>query len=158
MANSILIIIFGILLAEDIFTKSLVVKILKPVGEINVIDGFFYFTYVENRGMAFGMLKGARWFFIAATVIVLGLIFYYFVRCRRIHSPLILRVAAVLIGSGALGNLIDRIRLGYVVDFLRFEFFGHSFAVFNFADILVCCGTGLLCFYLLFLEGRKREE
>ncbi len=156
MINKLLSVIFVLLAAVDIITKRLVVNLLKPLGEVKVIDGFFYLSYVENRGMAFGMFKGARWIFIIATIIVLGVIIYYFLINAGRKTPVILRLCGVLIGAGAFGNLTDRIFFGYVVDFLRFVFFGHSFAVFNFADILVCTGAGLLCLYLLFC-GEKGE-
>ncbi len=158
MLNTALIILFGFLVLEDIVTKYIVTAVLKPVEQITVIENFFYLTYVENKGMAFGLLSGGRWLFIVFTVIVLIVIFLFFVRSRTVYTPLIVRLAVVLIAAGAVGNLIDRIRLGYVVDYLHFVFWGHSFAVFNFADILVTCGTALLCIYIIFSDKFDKKE
>ncbi|MCD7854544.1 MAG: signal peptidase II [Clostridiales bacterium] len=158
MLNTVFILLFCFFVAEDIFLKQLVVKLLQPVGEVSVINNFFYLTYVENSGMAFGLLSGARWLFVAFTVIILAVIFAFFLKCRTKSYPVLLRLSAVMIASGAVGNLIDRIRLGYVVDYLHFVFFGHSFAVFNFADILVVCGTGLLCLYILFEDKSEVDK
>ncbi len=148
--------LFIVLLGGDIASKYIAVSLLEPVGEKTVIDGFFYLSYVENRGMAFGMLKGGRWIFVVLTAAILLCVIIFFLKNRKRRISPVLTLSLIMICSGAVGNLIDRIRAGYVVDFLRFVFFGHSFAVFNFADILVTCGTALLCLYLLFEE--KKEE
>ncbi|MCD7776950.1 MAG: signal peptidase II, partial [Clostridiales bacterium] len=149
MLNTVAILIFCFLVLEDVVLKHIVTVVLKPVGQVSVIDNFFYLTYVENKGMAFGLLSGGRWLFILFTVVVLAVIFVFFVRSRTVYTPPVVKIAVILIAAGAVGNLIDRIRLGYVVDYLHFVFFGHSFAVFNFADILVTCGTALLCIYII---------
>ncbi len=149
----IFVLLYIVLLGTDIFTKQLVVNMLKPVGEVEVIKNFFYLTYVENRGMAFGLMQGARWIFVIVALAALCIIFNI-LRKKQFH--VLVRISAVLIAAGATGNLIDRVRIGYVTDFLRFVFFGHSFAVFNFADILITCGTVLLCVYILFGERFKK--
>lgn len=158
MLNAAFILLFLIFVAGDVLIKGLAVSLLKPVGEVGVINNFFYLTYVENRGMAFGLLAGARWIFVAFTLIVLACIFVFFLKSKSKSCSIVLRLAAVMIASGAVGNLIDRVRMGYVVDYLHFVFFGHSFAVFNFADILVVCGTGLLCLYIVFSDKFSDKE
>lgn len=119
----------------------------------NPIQGnFLNFTYLENRGAAFGILQDSRLFFIILTIaIVVGLI-YYFVKNYK-TNPKILNIALALIISGALGNFYDRLFQGYVVDFLEFAFV--RFPVFNVADILVTVGSFLIIIYLLFFEESK---
>ncbi len=146
----IFVLLYVLLLGADILTKYITVNMLKPIGEVCIIKNFFYLTYVENEGMAFGMMEGARWLFVIVTLVVLAVFYRYILRDGRFRKTV--GISAVLIAAGATGNLIDRIRTGYVVDFLRFVFFGHSFAVFNFADILITCGTALLCLHILFGE------
>lgn len=119
----------------------------------NPIQGnFLNFTYLENRGAAFGILQDSRLFFIILTIaIVVGLI-YYFVKNYK-TNPKILNIALALVISGALGNFYDRLFQGYVVDFLEFAFV--RFPVFNVADILVTVGSFLIIIYLLFFEESK---
>lgn len=119
----------------------------------NPIQGnFLNFTYLENRGAAFGILQDSRLFFIILTIaIVVGLI-YYFVKNYKTNLK-ILNIALALIISGALGNFYDRLFQGYVVDFLEFAFV--RFPVFNVADILVTVGSFLIIIYLLFFEESK---
>lgn len=148
--------LFLILVGADMLTKALVVNFLKPIGEKAIINNFFYLSYVENRGMAFGMFKGARWIFVVLTIAILVCIGLYFIKNRDKSISLLAKLSLIMIGAGAVGNLIDRVRTGYVVDFLRFVFFGHSFAVFNFADVLVTCGTGLLCLYII-IDGKEKK-
>lgn len=131
----------------DQLTKWLVITKLKPIHDIPIIDGIFHLTYVENRGAAFGILQGKHFFFIGMTITVLiGIAIYYYrlPRTRKYHW---MRLALILVGAGAIGNLIDRIRLGYVVDFLYFKLI--DFPVFNFADICVVVGVGILSVFIL---------
>lgn len=136
----------------DQATKFLTKSILEPIGTIPVIGGFFNFTYVENRGAAFGMLQGRQWFFviIGLLVIIAGL---FFIHKKNIPSPMKLSIA--LIVSGGVGNMIDRVFRGYVVDFFDFRFIWSY--VFNVADIYVVVGTILLCL-LIFLEDRREDK
>lgn len=120
----------------------------------NPIQGnFLNFTYLENRGAAFGILQDSRLFFIILTIaIVVGLI-YYFVKNYK-TNPNILNIALALIISGALGNFYDRLFQGYVVDFIEFAFV--DFPVFNVADIFVTVGSILMIIYLIFFEEREK--
>lgn len=119
-----------------------------------VIKDFFYLTYLENRGAAFGMLQDFRWAFIALTIITLVAITWYFIR----HNHLLLRTSLALITAGAIGNFIDRLLNGYVVDFLHFYPFGYDFAVFNFADMCITVGTALLVIYMLFIYKEPKPK
>jgi signal peptidase II len=129
-------IITGVILADQI-TKLLVLEFLYE-GQLTLIEGFFSFTYVENRGMAFGLLEDQRWIFLVlSTVGILALVAYlvFFVR-----KPLPVLAVSLVIGGG-IGNMIDRIRLGFVVDFI--DFHGIWQYVFNVADAAVCIGAAL---------------
>ncbi len=129
----------------DQMTKYLAVIFLKGEPSFPIIKEVIHFTYVENRGAAFGMLKDHRWvFMVVSTVAILALIAYLIL--HRKESVLQSVALSMLIGGG-IGNMIDRIGLGYVVDFIDFTLI--DFAVFNVADSFVCVGVGLLLLYLI---------
>ncbi|MEA4815747.1 MAG: signal peptidase II [Lachnospiraceae bacterium] len=137
-----------VLIAIDRFTKYLAVLNLEPSESITFIKGFMDFTLIKNTGAAFGMLEGARWFFIVLTVLVLAFIIYYYRKIPINKNYNIIRGALVFISAGAIGNFLDRVINGYVTDFFEFTFF--SFPVFNVADIFVVCGTFVLAYMMLF--------
>lgn len=110
-----------------------------------VIDGFFHFTYVENRGAAFGMLQNKTCFFVLITFVVVGYMIYFTKKNKNIDKKLTFVLS--IITAGAIGNLIDRIWLGFVVD--MFDFRGIWQFVFNFADICVVVGGILLIFLII---------
>ena len=110
-----------------------------------VIDGFFHFTYVENGGAAFGMLQNKTWFFVLITLLVVGYMIYFTKKNKNIDKKLTFVLS--IITAGAIGNLIDRIWLGFVVD--MFDFRGIWQFVFNFADICVVVGGILLIFLII---------
>lgn len=150
------IIICVVLVALDQITKWFVLKMLVPVGSVTIIDGFFNLTYVENRGAAFGFLSGAKWLFVLIALIVLIAGCFYYKKIAMDKDKLWLKVSMVMIASGAVGNVIDRLLRGYVVDFLDFIIFGYNFPVFNVADILVVLGTMLFAGgIIVFGEGEK---
>ncbi len=154
---AILAIIIGILLvAADQLTKLYALNVIKPQGYIEVIKNFYYFTYVENRGAAFGMLQNRQWIFIIITAAVfIG--FGYILFKYKIEGKLFL-ASVVLIFSGGTGNLIDRIFRGYVIDFLQFSFFPP---VCNLADYFITVGAVLLVISVLFCKkniARKVPE
>ena len=130
----------------DQIIKYFVITNLKPIGSVEVIPGLFDLTYVENRGAAFGMLEDARWVFIIFTVIT-TLALIYLVLSRKFTSKWF-SVSAVLIIGGGIGNLIDRIFLGYVIDYLSVSFFPP---VCNFADYCITVGVILLAIFILFV-------
>ncbi|WP_411655704.1 signal peptidase II [Anaeromassilibacillus sp. SJQ-1] len=137
----------------DQLIKRLVVVQLKPVGSMTAIPGLLDFTYLENRGAAFGMLQDQRWFFIVTTgfitiLLIAGLFVY------KKHSACSIAASILIIGGG-IGNLIDRIFLGYVVDYIHVSFFPP---IFNFADCCVTVGTVLLMIHILFFLERKNEK
>ncbi|NLL71331.1 MAG: signal peptidase II [Epulopiscium sp.] len=138
-----------LLVIIDQLTKYLAIIYLKPIGTIPCIQEIFHFTFVENRGAAFGILQNKTWFFIITTLfILLGMIYYYFTLPSTQEYRWI-RISLILIIAGAIGNLIDRIKQGYVIDFFDFRLI--QFPVFNVADCYVVIGTFLLAYLLLFV-------
>jgi len=141
-------IIAALVVGVDQLTKFLAVSALYPDGSVDVIKGVFRFTYVENRGAAFGSFTDSRWvFLVLSTLLILAMIGYTV--WKRPKGWLICSSLGMLIGGG-IGNMIDRIFLGYVVDFLDFCAFPELWKwVFNVADAFVCIGTALLIIWLL---------
>jgi signal peptidase II len=131
----------------DQFTKYLAAKYLMPVGSYPVIKHFFHLTYVENRGAAFGMLQNKTLFFIVITVVV-GIVLIY--SMIKLPENSLYNYTLAMILGGAIGNLIDRVRLGYVVDFIDFKFFP---AVFNIADSFIVVGAIILGYLMIFKGG-----
>ncbi len=146
--------VFLLILAADILSKLWTVNVLKAEGSIPIINGIFHLTYVENRGAAFGMLQNGRIFFIVITVLLLVAAVYF--APKIFGKSKVLDFGAVFVLAGALGNLIDRILRGFVVDMLDFCLI--DFPVFNIADIFVCIGAFLICVYILFLDESSKKE
>ena len=141
------------LVGVDQLTKYIAVTSLEPIGSINVIPSVLNFTYVENYGAAFGILQNARWFFLVLALLGVGIIVWFLL--KRPHN-LLLRSSLSLIAAGALGNAIDRLFRGFVVDFIQLDFI--DFPVFNIADICICVGAGLLILYVLLFDKKKEES
>lgn len=133
----------GILL--DQVTKALASAYLTAVETFPIIKGVIHLTYAENTGMAFGMLKDRRWIFMTVStvlIIAMGLYLYLVKSEGKLYD-----IAIAMIVSGGIGNMIDRIGIGYVVDFIDFRLI--NFAIFNGADSFVCVGAGLLILALI---------
>lgn len=139
------------LISLDQLTKYWAQTKLQPIGCIDVIEGIFSFTYVRNTGAAFGILKGQKWLLLVLTVVVLLYAVYYLIR-HKITNPVLL-ISGTAVAAGALGNMIDRIRLSYVIDFLEVRFI--TFPVFNVADCCVVLGMIVLGFFIL--RGEPNE-
>lgn len=133
------ILIAAAIIAVDQFAKNLAVAHLMNNADITVIPRFLSFTYVENLGIAFGMFKNQRLFFIISTMIIAAVVLYFLFKIYKKH--VFIGVCLSMIFGGAIGNLIDRIRLGYVVDFIHFRIFPP---VFNIADSAIVVGAILL--------------
>lgn len=150
-------IIGAVLVIIDQIIKYFVSAYLQPVGSINVIDNLFSLVYVENRGVAFGMFSGMHWVFIALTSVLLAIIIFYMFKKRP--KGRFFYICAALIVGGGVGNLIDRIFYGYVIDYISLSFFPP---VCNFADYCITVGTILLVIYLLFfsdmLDSSKKAK
>lgn len=146
--------IVAFIVVLDQVTKYLAKTYLKSMGSVPLIQNVFHFTYVENRGAAFGILQNQRWFFIALTVVVSVVIAYYLF--ARKQESVVFTIALSMILGGAIGNLIDRLRLGYVVDMLHFILIDYP--VFNVADSCVVIGTILLAYHVLFIANKKERQ
>ena len=132
----------------DQVSKLLIVKYLDPSEPFVVINGIFRFTYVENDGAAFGMLDNHRWIFMVLSVLGIAALCVYLWKFTP-PSKLAITAIAFIIGGG-IGNMIDRIRLGFVIDFIDFYALPNLWKwVFNVADAFVCIGAGMLILYLL---------
>ena len=135
----------------DQITKIIARTYLQPKETITVIKNFFSFTYVENKGGAWGIFGGNLWLFIIITIGALGAMFYLLKDFDIKGNPLY-SISLALIIAGAIGNFIDRIIFKYVTDFLDFYIFGYDFPVFNFADICITIGVALLIIKLIFFS------
>jgi len=149
----------------DQVTKRLVVVNMKEGDSIPVIGEFFQLTSHRNRGAAFGILQEQRWFFIVVTTVILIGLIWYLQKLRKNGDKKLLKVALGLLLGGALGNFIDRLLFGEVVDFMHFTFrfplFGwdvdYQFAIFNGADSAIVIGVALI-FLDSILEWRKERR
>lgn len=129
----------------DQITKLLAVKFLEPIPTKPIIEGVIHLTYHINRGAAFGILADNRWvFMLISTLLIVGLSVYLYM--GRAQNALYGISISMIIGGG-IGNMIDRVALGYVVDFIDFRLI--NFAIFNGADSFVCVGSGLLILALI---------
>ena len=144
------------LIAIDQWTKIWAVRTLGSGTDLYLWKDVFHLHYISNDGAAWGMFSGKQSFLILLTFLIILGMAYYMIRLPKTKWGTWGKVAFVLIISGAIGNLIDRIHLGYVRDFLYFILI--DFPVFNVADILVVCGTGLLMITLLIGELQQEEE
>ena len=147
-------IIFVFFVAADQISKFIAVDALETVGNTaKFIPHFIRFEYQQNTGMAWGLFPNSRWLFVAVTVIVAAIVVYVIIRYRK-TMPRLIAVTLTVVLAGAVGNLIDRLFLGYVRDFIAFDF--YDFPVFNIADTCVTIGSILLLISVLFTkEGRK---
>lgn len=138
-----------VLVAIDQFTKYLAVVSLKDKSAYSIINGVLEFNYLENKGAAFGMLQNQKMFFIFVAIVFVGVITFVLIKAPNEPKYTKLHILLVMICSGAIGNLIDRIRLDYVVDFIYFSLI--NFPIFNVADIYVTVSTILLIICILFV-------
>ncbi len=132
--------------AADQLTKYLVVQNIPLYANVPAIDGLFHLTYVQNTGAAFSMLRGAQWLFALIFIVFTIAIIWDFVK-KSMPFTKLERWFVVCIYAGGLGNMIDRLRLGYVVDMIALDFI--HFPVFNVADCFITCGCILLLVHLI---------
>lgn len=156
MAGIVSLIITAVLVAADQALKFFVDGSLRPVEEKPFIDGFIGWKYVENTGAAFGSFSDNTVLLSVVTGLVL-LVGIYLIAFNKIRPKYYL-ACAVMIVAGGLGNLIDRIFRGYVIDYIEVQFV--NFAVFNFADILVTVGSFMLMAFLIadIVKDKKKGE
>lgn len=143
-------IVFLLLLLGDQLSKWVVTLQLALGESVSVIPGFFDITYLENKGAAWSMLEGKMVFFILVAIVALVFMFYCYRRSE--DGDVFIHYGLVLMMAGTIGNLIDRVWLGYVRDFLSFDIFGYAFPVFNIADVALCVGVFLVIVSVLLEE------
>lgn len=148
-------VIFAMIVLDQA-VKYWAVTVLKTQATIPVIEGMFHFTYVENRGAAFSLFAwlNSPWIFAVLAVIVSMII--YFVLRKDYVQTMLGRISLILVAAGALGNAVDRVTRGFVVDMFDFRFI--QFPVFNIADILICTGGVLFVWYVMFQHKDPEEE
>lgn len=146
----------ALLVTGDQLIKLWAQEVLKPLGSIDLISGVLSLTYHQNFGAAWGILQGQRWLLLAVTGVVIAALLAALVT-GKLQGKL-LNLSVSLIVAGGLGNLLDRALHtgGFVVDYIYFELIDYP--VFNLADICVCVGTFLLAYYILFVEGKGKEQ
>ncbi|MBR5799618.1 MAG: signal peptidase II [Lachnospiraceae bacterium] len=142
-------ILLAILIALDQFTKYLAVIKLKSQPAYNIIDGVLEFNYLENRGAAFGMLQNQKIFFVFVAAIFLCVIVYVLIKVPTDKKFNSLHIFLTMIAAGAIGNMIDRLRFDYVVDFIYIVLI--NFPIFNVADIYVTVSTFFFIIQILFV-------
>lgn len=146
-------IIIGLLIIADQLSKVLVIKLLGFGKSVIIIDNFFKFSCIKNTGISFGLLSGYRIIIILLTLLIVGFLLYELIKSKKNNK--LFFISSILIIGGALGNLIDRVFRGYVVDFISFTLFNKEMAIFNVADILITFGIIL---YIINLIGDKDER
>ena len=139
------------IVAVDQITKTLVVKHIPEGAWVKLIPGVVHLTHSKNTGAAFSMLSGMRWLFLALVVLFFGVVGLLIHKGLLRHPGELWSLAAI--GGGALGNAVDRVLTGKVVDMIEPEFI--NFAVFNVADCFITCGAIALAVVLLFFDNRK---
>ncbi len=135
----------------DQLVKSIVVNRLMSYSSVPVIDGVFHFTYCENSGAGFGVFSGYTWILSLLTILIVLAVMAY-VLVKKPNDKLLMTSLTLMTG-GAVGNLIDRLRLGYVVDFLDFRLI--NFPIFNIADCFITIGAVVFAVYVIFFSDKK---
>lgn len=148
-----LIIALCVVIADQV-SKAIVVSNIELHTGAGFIPGLISFYHTQNTGAAFSMLSDKPWVFMVLSTVMIAAISWFLYKEYRRHP--LLTVALSLILGGGIGNMIDRVRLGYVTDFLRFEFI--EFAVFNVADSCITVGAVLLVVYLVFFESKVEKR
>ena len=150
------IILIGILVSIDQLSKSIIRGHFELYESKNIIKKLFSFTYIHNEGMAWGMLEGKRIIFIILTVVILFACFFVYSNIYNISKYAPVKYGIIVLMSGALGNMIDRIEYGYVIDFIEFDFI--DFPIFNIADIYVVLSMILLFAVLIFRYSNEEFD
>lgn len=157
LAIIISVILMAVIVVLDQVTKYAVVENLFYGQSVEVIPGVLNFTYVRNEGAAFGSMDDARWIFMSlSTVAIVAILVYMF--WKKPQSKMLL-AALTMITGGGIGNMIDRVWLGYVIDFIDFCAFPKIWVwVFNVADAFVCVGAGMLALWMILDAVREYKE
>lgn len=147
------VIIFSlILIFIDQISKLILNKVLVLGKSYTLLDRFLYFTKAYNDGVSFSMLSGKRFLILIISLIILIFLYFYMKRFKENTKNII---AFSLVFGGLLGNFIDRIFYGYVIDFIDFYVFNYNFPIFNFADAFICIGIVLLLYSVYMGEDNE---
>ena len=146
----------AILVLADQVSKAIVVRTMSLYESVPVIENFFHFTYITNDGMAFGIDFPFGYFIFSLISVLLTIFLFWYLWTAR-NDSLVIRLGLAMIIAGAVGNLIDRLMLGEVIDFLDFMVGNFHWYVFNLADSYVTVGMVLILTDSIFLE-KKREK
>lgn len=142
-----------ILVALDQIIKNWAAETLVN-GDITLINNVLYLKYAENTGVAFSMFSDNRWILVGITAVMLVAVLAFFLSGKVTDKLMLFSLSLLL--SGGVGNLIDRISLGYVIDYIDVRVI--NFAIFNLADICICVGAFLLCVAVYFSDKEEKEE
>lgn len=142
-----------LLVMLDQYAKYLAIVHLKGNPSIPLIPGVFELQYLENRGAAFGLFQDRQIFFMVGAIFILLVVLYFYAKIPHKKRYYLMRIYAVLIAAGAVGNMVDRVRFEYVVDFFYFSLI--DFPIFNVADCYVVVGCILFAFSLLFYYSEE---
>lgn len=154
MRKMILFLSMGLVFVDQLL-KTLVINSMNLYESIKVIPNFLYITFVENDGGAFSILSGGRWFFVIMALIALYVIVKFMILDNNISKFDMVSYSLTI--SGIVGNLIDRLFYGKVIDYIDFNIFGYDAPVFNFADICIVAGAFMIIF-ILFIKGDSDEN
>ena len=142
------------LVSFDQLTKYIVINSFNVNDKLILINNFLKFYYIRNTGISFGMLSNQKYIIILLTLLVIAYVIYETIKNKKNKLMII---SSSLIISGAIGNLIDRVFRGYVVDFISFTLFKKEMAIFNIADILITLGI-ILYIYIILMEGKNERN
>lgn len=149
-----IVVALGVIL--DQWTKVLAIKHLKDQAPYVIWEGVFKLQYLENRGAAFGMFQNKQIFFIFSAILIFSVALWFYMKVPMTKRFLPLRLCAILVCAGGIGNLIDRLKFNYVVDFFYFELI--DFPIFNVADIYVTVSAFVLAFLIMFYYKEDELE
>lgn len=141
------------LVLADLLTKQIVIHKIPLYGEKVVIDHFFSFTHIRNSGAAWGIFS-SHTEILSYVTILCAILIVYAIYAATVNKTMLFCLASIL--GGACGNLLERMRLGYVTDFLSFNIFGYHFPHFNFADMCITLGCIFLLLYIIFFHKKEK--
>lgn len=150
-------ILITVLIGFDQLTKGLIVSLTEYRSSYAVIEGFLYITHHYNEGAAWGIMQGQTWFFYLTTLFALG-IFVYFATQISFKEKRWYSLGVLLLIAGAIGNFIDRVLFGHVIDFIDVYIFTYDYPIFNLADSYLTIGMILFAIDLLLLEPRREKN
>lgn len=145
-----------LVIVADLVTKQLVIDNMQVGDSVTLISGFLRITYILNSGAAFGLLSQHRWIFLVVSVAIIAAILIYAI--KKGLPSLTVAISLGLVAGGGIGNMIERVRLGYVTDMIDFVFLPFWKWIFNLADACVCVGAVILVLWFVFSDVKNKKE